>query len=155
MSEVTPTNEQISRLLRTRTYDGFGNQLGTFMPAEDGRTRPTEEQVMGLVEDVESEVLAYLGGLPCNDPLKLRTKSLIAYGVAMLIELSYYPEQVQNKHSPYDKYHELYHSGLKELGKAVATECDGQGNETGDGDTLIPRGNFDTNAGMIGLETEL
>jgi hypothetical protein len=131
--------------------DPDGNMVGTFVDEEDGRTRPTEEQVQGLIDEAVAEVSSQLGGNPCNERLVLRARTAAAQYAAMLVELSYFPEQVQSNRSPYAQIKELYDQGLKALAMSVSEECGGQG--AGDGGAgNLPVFNFDQTVDPIGKD---
>lgn len=107
----TPTLEAVGSLLRARTVDTNGNELGTFTAA----TRPTANQVEDIIVMAVDEVAVALAG---DAPERLwgAAGSLATYRAAMLVELSYFPEQVaQGGRSPYEHYERLYDIGLPRL----------------------------------------
>lgn len=125
MSEpYTPTVDEIGELLRARTKDSNGNELGTF----NENTRPSADSVTALIEQATSLVTATAN----NDvperlwPLARHCASLRS---AMICELTYFPEQVQRENSAYEHYRELYDSAMLALKDAL----DDSGNRKGRG----------------------
>jgi hypothetical protein len=93
-----PSVDDVALLLRARTKDSSGNEVGTF----DDETRPTADAV-------EEHITAAMGlvGVRFPDPAKMSEEqatafaALVAYRAACRIEKSYWPEQVQSERSPY------------------------------------------------------
>src|SRR5262245_40111665 len=90
-----PTVEDVGDLLRARTQDSHDDELGTF--TDD--TRPTEEAVERMILQCGTVVFTATGrldNLTCSqaDSVREAAKHWIALLTAMLIELSYFPEQV-------------------------------------------------------------
>jgi hypothetical protein len=96
-----------SDLLRTRTKDSVGNELGTFTPD----TRPTDVQARTSIQKAARDVLAETG-TDIPDSQVEYVRNLIAIKAAMYIELSYYPEQVASNRSPYSQYNDMFKSQL-------------------------------------------
>jgi hypothetical protein len=81
--------------------------------------------------------------------------SVIALRTAMLIELSYYPEQVASNRSQYNELKELFDDALKRLVLAVAREQEelNSGDEQYGG--VRPHHNFPVDAGgLIGWKSK-
>jgi hypothetical protein len=108
------TVQDVADLLLARTKDDDGNELGEFTDA----TRPTDEGVDRLITRALAEVLARVGGEPA-EPFWLALRTLVALYAAMLVELSYFPEQVRSDRSAYPEYERLFTAGLKELIDAI------------------------------------
>lgn len=147
MSEITTTVQSVANLLRARTKDNLGNEVGTF----NENTRPTEAEVEGLISEATGDLVSGLGGDPCNDRLAAKGQTVVALRVAMLIELGYFPEQVQSGQSPYDKIRDLYDNALKEVVEGVAKECGGQGSGD-DGAGNLPKYDFDQRVAPLGKD---
>jgi soluble cytochrome b562 len=149
-SDYTPTVAQVGALLRARTKDASGNELGTF----NEETRPTGEQVAGLIATSVSRMRARFGEELAED-LREDAASLVTLRTAMLVELSFFPEQIQSDRSPYDRYKDLYDEGLK----AFIVEVDrlGVDAEAGSLDDRVaglPVSAFPANdGGLIGWQT--
>lgn len=152
VSDYTPTVDAVAAYLRARTKTVGGAEAGTFNPAASptqDQTRPTAEQVTTTVQD-------YLGGLSpiigadidaTYLPLANRVAAL---GSALLVELTYFPEQVATGRSPYAQLKELYDELLANLYSAL-------GIAQGEDDVVVPEdagypsyGGFPTTA--IGME---
>jgi hypothetical protein len=119
VGDFTPELEDVGALLRARTKDTYGAELGTF----DENTRPTAEEVTALINRGVAKVANKIGTNPCTDELKEQAKDLASLYTAMLVELSYFPEQIRSDRSPYDRYKELYDSGITDLAESVGELC--------------------------------
>jgi len=112
-----PTVDQVALILRARTKDAQGNEVGTF----DSDTRPTDLEV-------EAQIDAAMGlvgvRFPSSDRLSaeqvVALQALVAYRAAMRVEKSYFPEQVQTDRSPYAQIREEYLEDLQGLLESVA-----------------------------------
>lgn len=109
-ADWTPSLESVGSLLRARTVDTNSNELGTFT----ANTRPTANQVEDIIVIAVDEVDVALA-VDVPQGLWGAAGSLATYRAAMLIELSYFPEQVGTARSPYEHYERLYDMGLKRL----------------------------------------
>jgi hypothetical protein len=100
-------------------------ELGTFTTA----TRPTLAAVTTLIAQASQDVFARVGD---DIPAAAEgiAKQCIVFRTAMLIELSYFPEQVHADRSPYAQYEKLYKDQVTILCTAV-DELD-DGGEIGD-----------------------
>src|SRR4051794_37764424 len=101
--DITPTVDSVAQILRARTKDDQGQELGTFTAA----TRPTDVQVSGLIATAQADVIAQTGPL-LGVLTQEAARSAVAMRTAMLVELSYFPEQVRNDRSAYPEYERLY-----------------------------------------------
>jgi hypothetical protein len=93
---VPPVNTDVAALLRARTKDLNGTELGAF--TDD--TRPTGTEVDRLIQMAYAEVTG-LSGIYLYAPCDGLAQSLVAIRAAMWIELSYFPEQVRSDRSAY------------------------------------------------------
>jgi hypothetical protein len=132
-----PTPTDVARLLRARTKDSHGQELGDW--SDD--TRPTAEEVSDLIDQALGPVLARIGFLevPDADPDAYASvipaaRHLVTLGAAMLVEKSYFPEQVASDRSAYTLYQAEYADCLESL----TGEGDG-----GDGGGALPSGGGD------------
>lgn len=120
LPDWAPTVADVGALLRSRTKDTNGNELGTFT----ADTRPTDGQVTAIIATVAGDVetLAADAALP-ETPLVLygSAKQLAVLATAMQVELSYFPEQVAQGRSPYDQLKALYDDRLDRYTKALAS----------------------------------
>src|SRR5215471_18531552 len=86
-----PTVDDVAALIRARTKDASGNELGTFTPA----TRPTDAEVEELITNGMAKVAALVGwDLPADTYEEARHLASIV--AACEVELSYWPEQVRS-----------------------------------------------------------
>ena len=134
MSEATwpawpddyPTVQDVGDFLRARTQDSDDDEVGTF--TDD--TRPTEEEVERLIVRAGTMVYSATGSLDslaCEgaEQVQAAGKHWVAFLAAMVIELSYFPEQVRSDRSAYAFYKEMWDdetTGFGSLIDAVA-EC--------------------------------
>jgi hypothetical protein len=104
MTDPTPTwlatPEDVAALLRARTKDDTGRELGEWTTA----TRPTLADVEHLIELAAGQDTDVDGPSVACSPL---CRNVIALHVACLIELSYFPEQVRSDRSPYSDLRDL------------------------------------------------
>lgn len=117
-----PTTTDVAALLRARTKVAGGKTLGTF----NDQTSPRADQVQVLIAEAADEVTGKVqpidytlppgGGYnaPGSD-YERRMRRAIALHTAILIEVSYFPEQVKNDQSPLSVYQGLYDSRLRAL----------------------------------------
>lgn len=125
-SDWTPTLAAVGAFLRARTVDKDGNELGTFT----ANTRPTAAQVTDLLEQACPDVYGEVGAVP--EVLWPQARKVAALGTALLVELSYFPEQISANRSPYDTIKTLYDEGLKRLAGGVGELA--SGDQLGSGD---------------------
>jgi len=123
------TPQDVANLLRARTKDKDGQELGEWTPD----TRPTLSEVEGIIQLAFAELTSAIGYV-VPDTCKRGATSTSALLAAMLVELSYFPEQVRSDRSAYQEYKELYDKQLALLQQCVASG--GAGSEVGgEGDT--------------------
>jgi hypothetical protein len=119
---LRPSVDDVARLIRARTKDAEGREVGTF----NDETRPTADQV-------EEHITAAVGLIGVRFPVDLdesflpAVASLTAYRAAMQIEKSYFPEQVRSDRSAYDQLREEYQDDLAALIDAIGGDGDGGG----------------------------
>lgn len=117
-----PTLEQVSDLVRARTRDDLGTEVGVF----DENTRPTAESVTRLIAAEAPIVLVRTGdpaALECPDAPTVRTAvaNVIAKRVAAIIEASYRPDEVADGRTVADFYQGSMKDDLEAIEKAAAT----------------------------------
>lgn len=139
VSDYTPTVEEVAAFIRARTKTQGGKEAGTFNPAAnwtDGSgdgTRPTAEQVQTEIENALPKITGVVGAdipdAPGSDPDAYRNAAerVAALRTAALIELSYWPEQVNTGRSTYPQLKEMldeeWEQLLSDLG--ISTEAGG------------------------------
>lgn len=134
--------------MRTRTKNRLGNELGEFTE----ETKPTLEAAEKILETATSKVVGKIGTAePCSDELAGDAAACIHLLAAMMIELTYFPEQVDSNRSPYEKYKELYDEDLATLTEAVAEQC-GTGTGEADDGSILPLWNYG-NGPLLGNRT--
>lgn len=120
---AVPTVEKIAVLLRSRTTDENGTEVGTF--TDDGRTRPSAAQVRLLAAQAAGDVAARIGFQDLTGGLPQLATNVSAVRTAMLIELSFFPEQIESGQSPYEQFRDLYAEQLGFLAAAVDGDTSG------------------------------
>lgn len=147
-----PTATDVAALLRARTKDLTGQEIGTF----DTNTRPTGDEVDVLIQLAYAEVTNQ-SGVRLAAPCAGGATALITIRAAMWVELSYFPEQVRSDRSVYQELADQYTAGLPRLIACAEGNVPGAG---GDGDsnagfrfgTLNVHGA--TSVGYYGLPTD-
>lgn len=140
-SGVRPSIASVASLLRARTKTRGGGEVGTFT----ANTRPMDSEVELLIDEAQDEVLGKVqpvdptlppgGGFnaPGSD-YERRIRRAVALYAAILVELSYFPEQVRNNQSPVATYQQLYESRVRALiaeGETGRPEGEGSGGPGG------------------------
>jgi hypothetical protein len=111
-SAARPSVQDVALLIRARTKDSNGLEVGTF----DGDTRPTADQVEQLIDQSVALVGMQLPPL-ANVPADLlpSVAIVVALDAACRVEKSYWPEQVQTERSPYAMLKTEYDEALAAL----------------------------------------
>lgn len=138
-----PNVTGVGALLRARTKDSLGNELGTFTD----KTRPTADDTEVIIRLATRAVATRLGASKdrnlCSQELKDQANGLTSLRAAMLVELSYFQEEVRTEQSPYDRYKALYDEDIAGLISAVERICGWGGDDEGTGGGgLMPVGSF-------------
>lgn len=113
VEDLVVDNDDVAVLVRARTKDNDGNE-GEFT----ANTRPTAEQVTQAVvlaaTDVATRVASDID--PAEDAdLLASARRLVAIRAAMLVEMSYFPEQVREGQSSYEALREMFTEGMDAL----------------------------------------
>lgn len=117
ISDWSPEVASIGAILRARTKDKTGNEIGTFTPD----TRPTDAQIVEQIDIANGKIVSvHSEELP--EFAWPSAKRAAALQSAMLVELSYYPEQVATGKSPYDELKALYEEEMANLTKRIEGE---------------------------------
>jgi hypothetical protein len=117
---VTPSVLEVAELLRARTKDSNGVEVGTFNDA----TRPTSAQVAGMAQTAAHDIQLRLGTSPPPE-VTADAKGCAALLAACMVELSFFPEQVRTEQSPYNQLRELLTFRLRVLTSWVGGGEDG------------------------------
>lgn len=107
--DYTPTLAQVGALLHIRTK-APNEEIGTF----NNETRPTGDQVQVLIDNAVAKVHARFGDA-IDDDLAGSARELVALRAALMIELSYFGEQIQPDRGPYNALKELYDEAYADL----------------------------------------
>lgn len=155
VSEYTPTVTSVAAFLRARTKTRGGQEAGTFNPeASDDRdrTRPSAEQVAEEISNALPDISGIIGVDIAEEHWDL-ARRVASLRTALLIELTYFPEQVATGRSPYAQLKDLYDEYWGNLLSAMGLDEDGDGipDSGGVGGGLPSYGGFPTTA--IGMET--
>lgn len=85
--EYKPTLDDLGALMRARTRNDLGDELGTF----NEETRPTGDEAQSMIDQALDLVSPRLGG-SVPDRLEGLARSIVTLRAAMLVEASYSPE---------------------------------------------------------------
>jgi hypothetical protein len=107
---LRPSVDDVAALLRARTQDTEGREVGTF----NDDTRPTASEV-DLHIDTALALVATRLPVEVPDRFGTAVSSLVAYRAALRIEKSYFPEQVRSDRSAYDQLLQEYTDDLQAL----------------------------------------
>jgi hypothetical protein len=125
-----PTTADVAALLRARTKDLDGTEVGDF----NTNTRPTGAEVLRLIDMAYNEITARTGSA-----LQPRCAGLawmlVVIRAAMWIESSYWPEQVRSDRSIYTELATQWTDGLVTLDSCVAGNLPGTDEGGGDAST--------------------
>jgi hypothetical protein len=120
-TEIRPSIDDVAGLLRARTKDSEGHELGTFT----ADTRPTDVEAQAQIDAAVGLMATHI-----PDPAFLpqaywpAVRELTAYRAAMRIEKSYFPEQVRSDRSAYEQLRQEYIDDLQALTDALAGATD-------------------------------
>jgi hypothetical protein len=131
---LVPNVSDVGALLRARTKTSGGAEVGTFTQ----ETRPTAVEVGVLIDEAVEDVTSQIGVPAVGSALEGRARRAATLYAAVLVELSYFPEQVQGGRSPADTYLKLYKDRMKALVLFVT-----QGGDDGDADGASGSGDAD------------
>lgn len=150
-TDYKPEVADVGALMRARTKTDSGSEPGTF----NADTRPTGDEVeTQIIPRALSHVAARIGDdVPDAEELRDQVKNLVALRAAMLIELSYLPEQARGDNSAYKNLKDLYDEELVLVAKAVKEYNEG-GDPGAEGESDLPSYDFPADAGgMVGWAT--
>lgn len=102
-----PQVSDVGELLRGRTVDTNGVEQGTFTP----QTRPTFEQADRVIDRAMEKLEAKFGPTMKTE-LVGAAATVVALRAAMMIELSFFGEQIAPGRSPYLQLRDLYNEAL-------------------------------------------
>jgi hypothetical protein len=140
-----PSVDDVAALLRARTKDDNGEELGSFTDA----TRPTDLEVAVLIQLAEGDVIVQVGS-DLQPVYAAEAGSMIALRAACFVELSYWPEQVRADRSAYAEYWRMYEAGMAALLGAIAA-----GGEAGGTVDAFPYGSIPTPSWTLSSRQDL
>jgi hypothetical protein len=119
------TVADVAAIIRARTKDSNGAELGTFTDT----TRPTAVQCEEAITHAVTLIHSKVGGV--GDGCADLARGAVALGAAAEIELSYFPEQSRSDRSVYQYLQQRYDAaldGLQQcvLGNLPSVEDDGE-----------------------------
>lgn len=125
ISDYTPSLADVGALVRDRTVDSGGNEVGTFTPL----TRPNDVQAQALIADATNDAYTIFGeDIPnAADPdnpnaIRNAAKEAVGYHAAALVELSHFGEQVAAGNSPYAEYEKLWKEAAQRVQEAIVSQ---------------------------------
>ncbi|HEX3455224.1 MAG TPA: hypothetical protein VHS03_11400 [Gaiellaceae bacterium] len=110
-----PTVDDVAALIRARTKDASGNEIGTFTD----QTRPTDAEVEQLITNGMAKIASYVGWTLPPDA-EAEANHLAAIVTACEVELSYWPEQVRNDRSAYSALWAMFTANVSTFAEFVA-----------------------------------
>jgi hypothetical protein len=128
-----PTTTDVAAVLRARTKDLVGDELGDFT----ADTRPTGTEVDQLIGLAYDEVVGYVG-VYLGDRCAGLARSLVVIRTAWWIEGSYFPEQVRSDRTVRDDFAGQWAAGLEAL--VACVEGNLPGAVDGDGTATVAVG---------------
>jgi hypothetical protein len=135
------TVDDVAAIIRTRTKDSNGNEIGTF----NADTRPTADQVtytIGQQVVLIHQRVGYVGD-GCAD----LARQCVALGAAAEIELSYFPEQSRSDRSIYQFLIQRYEAAMDGLVACVSGDLPNSGG--GDVEFAYRYGSLDTASSVV------
>lgn len=114
---AVPSVPDIGERLHLRTITRGQNYVGTFTD----ETKPKENQVLGLIAKAYRHVTSKTGD-PVPEKFQYDVRNMVEIYTAMLIELSYYPDQIREGRSPYPELKKLYDEGMIALLESLGAE---------------------------------
>jgi hypothetical protein len=147
-----PTTTDVAALLRARTKDASGNELGDFTSA----TRPTDLEVERLITNGCAKVSALVGWDIPDDALD-EARHLASIVAACEVELSYWPEQVRSDRSAFTQLWEIFQADVAAFREMVSALAPAGGLAAGVGSFYTPSSTVDFayRYGYAGLATPL
>lgn len=111
-----PSLEEVATLLRARTLDEYGNEVGAFT----SDTRPNATQAQQAIDSAYNLVNLRIGRIDSRSvDIIEQAKSTTAFLAARIIETVYYPEQATQEQSVASVYAAMYEEAIAALESAV------------------------------------
>lgn len=112
-ADYRPTVADLGALLRSRTLDDEGNELGTFTAA----TRPTADQAEDFITRSLALVTPRLGVVP--DRLADMAGAIVALRAGMMVERSLFTQEATPDQSAYQTLRDEYRDALADYDSAL------------------------------------
>lgn len=109
MIDWLPSPADVGSVLRARTKDKAGNEIGTF----GDTTRPTGDQVQDIIDSIVADIDAQVASVP--EEVQPFARSVAKMGAACQVELTYFPEQIRSGRSAYAEMVKWYDAALLRL----------------------------------------
>lgn len=117
-----PTVQQVADHLQSRTRDKFGALQKTF----NANTTPTDQDVNRIILQASTKVADEIGDQVPAAAID-DAADLVAIRAAMMIEMSYFSDQVETQRSPYNMLTAEYERELPRVLVAVQTAAEPNG----------------------------
>lgn len=140
-SDIACSVDDVAAVIRARTKDSEGNEVGTF----NADTRPTDVQVQEHIAHAMVLVHTKVGFI--GDTCTELARSVVALGAAAEIELSYFPEQSRTDRSAYTFLEQRYAMALDGLAECVMGALPSSADTPGGG--TVQAGTLDVISGVV------
>lgn len=111
-----PTLAEVATLLRARTLDQYGNEVGNFT----ADTRPTATQAQQIIDSAYNLVKIRIGKIDdFHEDVIEQAREVTMLLAARLIETVYYPEQAAQEQSAASLYAAMYEESIAALESSV------------------------------------
>jgi hypothetical protein len=130
---LTPSVADVGVLIHSRTTDDVSNELGTFT----ADTRPTATEVEALIADGVRDVRRRVGpslDTTEDEDMLDSARRLAALRTAMYVEQAYFPSQIADGESSYQRLKEMWDEDIAAL---LATVRDDPGDRQGYGSVAV------------------
>jgi hypothetical protein len=108
MADSKPTVAEVAALVPSRAKGQYG-RLTTF----DETTQPTADQVQTVIDRCYSKIFGKVGTPP--DALVEDAKEIVTLRAAMLVELTFFGDQIRADRSPYQELKDLYEEAVTDF----------------------------------------
>lgn len=108
--EYAPTVADVASYIPIRAVDANGNQLGTFTLD----TTPTQAQVETIIRGAAAKLATRVGDTVAA-ALAISAREVVALRAALMVELTFFGDQIATARSPYNELKALYDESLKEF----------------------------------------
>ena len=103
--DYAPTLDEVAAIVPSRAKNQYG-RISTF----DETTQPTGDQVQSIIDRSAAKVFSKIGEPP--SALLEDAKEIVTLRAAMLVELTYFGDQIRSDRSPYTELKALYEEAV-------------------------------------------